>query len=184
MNDIPNHNILLEILHQRKRVAKAEAADLAVKLKIDFDALLEKKFDFGDGRASGKKSAKIAAEAAAEVEKTVAERCEKLGIPREFAPGVTSMGWHGPSMLDSKKAELSRIARTVIEARLKAAARQNRKAYAGGHAEDHPARDDGTRRASRHRRYHAVRRPDAAVTYEEVEVVRGVSSRSRRGWSE
>ena len=65
-----------------------------MKLTVDFDALLEKKFDFGE-ESLWETVAKIAAEAAAEVEKTVADRCEKLGIPREFAPGVTSMGWRG-----------------------------------------------------------------------------------------
>ena len=177
----PNPTVLLEILHQRKRVTKAEAADLAVTLKTEFDELLTRKFDFGT-TALWAEAEKIATEAAAEAEKTVAERCEKLGVPREFAPGITSVGWRGPSLVEDRKSELRRVARTLIEIRLKATARAIEKHTLAAMqkivrpaitARDVQAVMDDTLRLDE------LMRP---IGFEEAEALCGKTPRSRRQW--
>jgi hypothetical protein len=52
----------------------------------------------------------------------IAARCEKLGIPKSFAPAI-AMSWsgRGENALNSRRVELRRVAKTSIEAMMKAA---------------------------------------------------------------
>lgn len=68
------------------------------------------------------KSCWEAEQAVVEADKIIAARCEALGIPREFAPGI-SFGWHGRghNAVTNRRVELRRAAKSKIEA-LEAAA--------------------------------------------------------------
>jgi hypothetical protein len=64
------------------------------------------------------KAATLAAQAAvAAAQAEIAARCAELGIPPEFAPGI-SFGWHGrgENAVAGRRAELRRMAKSRVEA--------------------------------------------------------------------
>jgi hypothetical protein len=107
---------ILMIIRQRDRVLKSATKHRAAELMADFEQKLAARFHY-DQDDVWKKSHEAAE---AEVEKAqaiIAQRCAELGIPKEFAPGI-SMGWYsrGENAVAQRRAELRKVAATRIAA--------------------------------------------------------------------
>lgn len=111
-----DRDTLIKIVRQRERVAKTEAKERTAVLLADFERQLDKSYGFNDN-AVWAEATKAANAAVAEAKKRIAEECEKLGIPPEFAPGL-SLGWYGKGQNATKErcGELRRIAMRELEA--------------------------------------------------------------------
>lgn len=107
---------LLSLVKKRERVMRAGAQHRSAELLAEFDAQSAKIYHFDDDAVwSG-----LFAEAKAMMEKTqlaIAKRAKALGIPAEFAPGM-SVGWHGRghNAVSERRTELRRAAKSRIEA--------------------------------------------------------------------
>jgi hypothetical protein len=108
---------LQRLIRQREKVLKSTAKQRSAELLADFENQLGSEFAFDDDETW----AQAAREAKAEVEKAqkiIGRRCRELGIPNRFAPGL-SVEWRHrgyDNLLDKRKAELRRMAKTRIEA--------------------------------------------------------------------
>jgi hypothetical protein len=105
----------------RTKVLKAYAAEQASSCMADFEAKLAAIYSFDQDtvwKAAMEKVQQVAAQSQAEV----ARECEKLGIPAQFAPGIT-VGWYGrgENGVASRRVELRRVAASKIDAMKKAA---------------------------------------------------------------
>ncbi len=112
---------LAALVRQRAKLYKTAAKQRAKELVADFEKQLTTIFSYDDDETW--KAAYASAEQAVKgAEIAVAERCRELGIPTQFAPGI-SMGWRGQGEQGSKerRADLRRMAKTQIDA-LEAAA--------------------------------------------------------------
>lgn len=108
---------LQRLIKQRERVLKSAAALRSAELLADFDNQLAAEFRFDDDE-TWETAAAIAQEAVARAQTIVADRCEELGIPREFAPSL-SVAWSARGYGNGVKArreELRRAAKTRITA--------------------------------------------------------------------
>ena len=113
---------LCSLIRQRARFMKAQVAQRGHELMADFEAQLSSIFSYDDDETW--KAAHAAAEKAAQEAKVViAERCRELGIPKQFAPGL-SVEWYrrGENGSKDRRAEL-RIAAKARIAALEAAAK-------------------------------------------------------------
>ncbi len=103
------------LIRKRERVMKAAAKERSAHLLAEFDTQSAQIYGFDDDEVW--KEAALAAKAAAEqAGEIIAARCRELGIPPEFAPGV-SFGWYGrgQNAVASRRAELRRMAKSKIE---------------------------------------------------------------------
>lgn len=83
-------NDLAVIMRKRERVMKAAARQRSKELLVDFEKQLGAVYSFDDDETW--KAANAAAEQAVrDAQATVAERCEELGIPKEFRPAVETL---------------------------------------------------------------------------------------------
>lgn len=107
---------LLALVKKRERVMKTKAQERSATLLAEFDAQSAKVHHWDDDEvwARVKEGADAAIEAA---QVAIAARCVELGIPPEFAPGL-SMFWHGRghNAVAERRAELRRAAKSRIEA--------------------------------------------------------------------
>lgn len=69
-----------------------------------------------------KKAAEEARKVVDESQAKIAKRCEQLGIPKSFAPAI-GMSWagRGENAISQRRTELRRVAKSSIDAMLKAA---------------------------------------------------------------
>jgi hypothetical protein len=105
-----------QLIRKRERVMKSAAAERAAQMVAELDRQLAAIYSFDDDAVWAK--AKTIAEAAVnEANQEIADRCKELGIPPEFAPGL-SFGWYGRNQnaVASRRAELRRLAKSRIEA--------------------------------------------------------------------
>lgn len=111
-----DRDTLVKIVRQRERVAKTEAKERSAVLMADFERQLDTNYSFNDS-AVWAEATKAANEAVTAAKQKIAEECEKLGIPKEFAPNL-SLGWYGKGQNASKErcSELRRIAMRELEA--------------------------------------------------------------------
>lgn len=112
---------LVKLARQRERLAKTEADERAAHLVADFELQLDREFEFDENEIW--KQAAIAAETVvADANAKIAAECVRLGIPKEFAPGL-SLSWYGKGQnaTAGRRAELRRIAKRQIEAATKTA---------------------------------------------------------------
>ena len=107
---------LLSLIRKREKVMRAAAVQRSADLLAEFDAQSAKIYHW-DEDATWAKAKEEAEQAVADAEKVIAARCEALGIPREFAPGI-SFAWHGRghNAVNSRRTELRRAAKSKIEA--------------------------------------------------------------------
>jgi hypothetical protein len=107
---------LLRVARLRERAAKTAAAQRSAELLADFEQQLASiySFDQSDIWAKAYEAAKTATAAA---DATVAEECEKLGIPKRFAPSI-ALSWYGrgENASQQRRAELRKVAQTRIAA--------------------------------------------------------------------
>lgn len=107
---------LLQLIKKRERVMKVKAAERSAVLIAEFDAQSAKVHHWDEDAVW----AKVKEEADAAIEKAqfaIAARCQELGIPVEFAPGL-QMFWHGRghNAASDRRAELRRAAKSKVEA--------------------------------------------------------------------
>jgi len=108
---------LQRLVRQREKVQKSAAKTRSMELMADFESQMAAEYRFDDDAvwaAAGKM-------AQAEVEKAVqrvADRCEQLGIPRQFAPNFQLIWRHRGygNALDDRRKELRRVAQVQIAA--------------------------------------------------------------------
>lgn len=109
------------LIKDRAKVLKAHAEEQAAACLADFEQKISATFSF-DSDDVWKKAAEEAAKVIAEGNEKIAARCKKLGIPKEFAPGLhISWSERGQNAISSRRAELRRVAIAEIEAMKKAA---------------------------------------------------------------
>lgn len=107
---------LAGLARKRARVLKSMAAERKAELLADFETELASIYTPDDDAAMKK----IFDEANKQVNAAKARlrsRCDKLGIPREFAPGI-DLGWYGrgENALNSRRVELRKVATTRLDA--------------------------------------------------------------------
>jgi hypothetical protein len=106
---------LSKLVRQRERVAKTAATARSAHLLAEFEAQLDRRYDFDEDEVWAAATAK-ATEVVAIAQRMVEQRCAELGIPAQFAPGL-SVGWYGRgrNALVAERAEMRRLARRRIE---------------------------------------------------------------------
>lgn len=112
---------LIKIARQRERVAKTEAKERSARLIADFEAQLDHRYAY-DENDVWKEAAEKAKAVVDEAKAAIAAECAKLGIPKQFAPGL-DFGWYGRgrNAVKGEREEMRRIASRQIEAAEKAA---------------------------------------------------------------
>jgi hypothetical protein len=106
---------LLQLVKKREKVMKVKAQERSASLLAEFDAQSAKIYHWDEDAVW----AKVKTEADAAIrnaQEQIATRCRELGIPLEFAPGL-SMFWHGRghNEVSSRRTELRRAAKSKIE---------------------------------------------------------------------
>lgn len=109
------------IIKDRTKVLRAYAEEQAASCMADFEAKLAARYSFDDDevwKAAHAEAVKVVEES----KEKIAKRCEKLGIPRQFAPTleVVWMG-RGENALTIRRTELRRVAKTEVDAMMKSA---------------------------------------------------------------
>jgi hypothetical protein len=110
------------IIKERTKVLKQHIDSEGTRLLADFEKQIAAQFTF-DQDEVWKKAAEDALEAVRAADKLIGDRCEKLGIPRTFRPGL-SISWHGrgENMLKERRTELRNVAKAEVKAMMSAAA--------------------------------------------------------------
>lgn len=107
---------LLQLVKKREKVMKTKAQERSAVLLAEFDAQSAKihHYDEDDVWRRAQEEAQAAVEKA---RTTIAARCQKLGIPAEFAPDM-QVYWHGrgQNAVAERRAELRRAAQSRIQA--------------------------------------------------------------------
>lgn len=104
------------LIRKRERVMKAAAEERAAAMLADFEKQCASIYSYDDDKVWAAAMAEV--EAAVKVaQDAIAERCESLGIPKEFAPGL-ACGWYGrgQNAVAQRRVELRRVAKTRIAA--------------------------------------------------------------------
>jgi hypothetical protein len=112
---------LLSLVRRTERVAKTAAGGRAAELLADFEAKLAARYEF-DQDSTWKQAYKQAEGVVAQAQAQIIARCEEMGIPAAFAPGI-SMGWYrrGENAVKERRGELRKVAQTRVAALAKAA---------------------------------------------------------------
>lgn len=104
------------LIRKREKVMKAEAEKRSAALLADYDAQSAKIYHWDNDAvwAAAKAEANKAVE---EARRSIAARCQEIGIPAEFAPDL-HLYWsgRGQNALAERRAELRRAAKSRIEA--------------------------------------------------------------------
>lgn len=105
-----------QLIRKRERVMKSQAQERSALLLAEFDSASAKIFHYDEDPIWQRAQAE-AEKAVEAAQRVVAERCRDLGIPEEFAPGL-SFGWYGRghSAVQSRRSELRQAARSRIAA--------------------------------------------------------------------
>lgn len=105
-----------QLIRKREKVLKSYAQERSSTLLAEYDAASAKIFHYDDDsvwQAANEEARKAVIKAQDEI----SQRCEQLGIPKEFAPGL-EFGWHGRghNAVASRRQELRQAAKSRIEA--------------------------------------------------------------------
>lgn len=109
------------IIKDRTKVLKAHAEEQAAACMADFEKQLAAVYSW-DQDEVWKQAAEEALKICGDVQDKIAKRCEALGIPKTFAPQI-GIAWQGRGENASRerRTELRRVAKTSVDAMLKAA---------------------------------------------------------------
>ena len=112
---------LAKVVRARERVAKTDAEHRGAALLAEFEEQIARRYNFDDDKI-WRAAQDAAEEVVAAANARIADRCERLGIPEPFRPGIY-MGWYprGENAVAERRAELRRVARTRIDALVKEA---------------------------------------------------------------
>lgn len=107
---------LLQLIRKRERVMVASARERAATMLADFEQQCASIYAFDDDEV-WERATRDAEAAVAAAQEQVAARCQELGIPKEFAPGL-QFAWYGrgQNAVAARRAELRRVAKKRIEA--------------------------------------------------------------------
>jgi hypothetical protein len=107
---------LLQLVKKRERVMRVKAQERSAALIAEFDAQ-SAKIHHWDEDAVWKRVHDEAEKAIEAAQIAIAARCQEMGIPAEFAPGL-NLYWHGRghNAVSDRRAELRRAAKSRIEA--------------------------------------------------------------------
>jgi len=102
---------LQRLLRQREKVQKSAAKQRSAELLADFDAQIQAQYSFDDDAVwrQAVLDVKPHVEAAKRV---IAEQCQKLGIPPEFAPSI-SLNWANQGYRNAVKEERAELRKTA-----------------------------------------------------------------------
>lgn len=109
------------IIKDRTKVLKAHAEEQAAACIADFEKQIAAVYSW-DQDEIWKKATEEAFKVCKDVQDKIDARCKELGIPKTFAPqlGVSWQG-RGENASRDRRTELRRVAKTSVEAMLKAA---------------------------------------------------------------
>lgn len=107
-----DRRILIGIIKQRERVAKAEAARRSAEILVDFDAQLEREFSFYENEIWSQAVEK-ANTAVAEASRIIADECRRLGIPEDFAPSL-NLNWRHQGYYNGTKEARSKLRNVAV----------------------------------------------------------------------
>lgn len=112
---------LTRLVRQRERLMKTLASQRAAELLADFERQMGAIYSFDDDETW--KAAHAAADKAVKDAKAViAQRCEEMGIPKEFAPTINASWWdRGQNAMKERRAELRKMATARTAAQEKSA---------------------------------------------------------------
>lgn len=104
------------IIKERTKVLKSHIEAEGTRLLGEFERQIAAVYSFDDDEV-WKAAAEEALKAAKEAQEKIAKRCEKLGIPRTFAPGL-SISWQGrgENALKERRTELRGVAKAQVKA--------------------------------------------------------------------
>jgi len=107
---------LQRLVRQREKVLKSAAKQRSLELLADFENEMGQAYSF-DQDEVWEQATKIAQAALTKANEQIAVRCQEIGIPRRFAPGL-ELSWYGrhENITKSRRAELRKMAETRIEA--------------------------------------------------------------------
>jgi hypothetical protein len=116
---------LLRVARMRERVTKSGLQEVGAQLLVDLDKQLESSYSFDQDKI-WRESIEMARQAAQEAQAKVKERCRELGIPDRFAPSIYRPGWisTGEQASKERRTELRQLARTQVDAMIKAGKRK------------------------------------------------------------
>jgi hypothetical protein len=106
---------LTKLVRSRERVAKTAASARSAHLLAEFEAQLDREYAWDEDKVW--EAATLASkEVVAQAQEAIATRCKELGIPPQFAPGL-SVGWYGRgrNAMQGERAEMRRLAKRRIE---------------------------------------------------------------------
>ena len=112
---------LARLIRRRAKLARDAATQRAAEVLADFERQIGTVYSYDEDEV-WKAATEAAEEAVRDAQKVIAERCDELGIPPEFRPGV-NFGWYGRGQNAAKdrRSELRKMATTQIAAAEKAA---------------------------------------------------------------
>jgi hypothetical protein len=107
---------LAKLCRQREKLAKHQVEAHKAALKADFERKLAAVYSF-DQNDIWAKAAVAASAATKAAQQTIAAECQRLGIPKEFAPSIhTNWYGRGENAVPARRAELRKVADSKIEA--------------------------------------------------------------------
>jgi hypothetical protein len=108
---------LQRLVRQREKVLKSAAKQRSAELLADFENQMGSEYSFDQDEVWAK-ATEAAEREVKKAQAQVAARCCELGIPDRFAPSLTLRWRHRgyDNLIDSRKAELRRMAQTQIAA--------------------------------------------------------------------
>lgn len=103
------------IIKERAKVLRAHVDHQAAKVMAEFERQLAAVYSF-DQDDVWKRAWAEAEKVARDCQDRIAKRCEEIGIPRSFAPGL-GLYWQGrgQNAVVARRIELRRVAKTSIE---------------------------------------------------------------------
>jgi hypothetical protein len=110
------------IVKERTKVLKSHIESEGARLLADFERQIAAKYEW-DQDEVWKAAAEEALKEAQKAQEKIAARCEALGIPRTFAPGL-SISWHqrGENSAKERRTELRSVAKSAVKAMMAEAA--------------------------------------------------------------
>ncbi len=109
------------IVKERAKVLRAHVEQRATEVLADFESKVAAMYSF-DCDEVWEKAVAEASAVVKESQRKINDRCKALGIPSQFAPGL-SIQWHarGQSATAGRRTELRRVAKSRVDAMAKAA---------------------------------------------------------------
>jgi len=107
---------LQRLIRQREKVLKSAAKQRSTELLAEFENQLAAQYSF-DQDSIWKEATRLARAEVAKANERIAAQCAKLGIPKDFAPGL-HLGWHerGGNSTKQRRDELRKVAVSRIAA--------------------------------------------------------------------